>query len=61
MWTCIQIVSGIPVSVLATWLAAKLFKHRAQGSTINRKELHFDSEGQLRHVIEEHIKIDGDQ
>jgi hypothetical protein len=60
-WTCIQIFASVLTSVLATWLATRLFKHRAKGTTINRKELHFDSEGQLRRAIEEQITTKSDQ
>ena len=58
MWTCISIVSSIPATVFATWLASKLVKHKAERSRINHKEIHFDSEGHLRLVIEETVTKD---
>ena len=58
MLTFVSIVSSVPASVLSAWLASKLIKHKNTRTRINRKEIHFDSEGNLRAVIEERISKD---
>lgn len=52
----ISIASGIPSSLVASWLYDKLKQGRSGKITINRREIHFE-DGEITRIIEEAIDI----
>jgi len=52
----IGLATGIPASLVASWLYDKLKNHRSSQISINRREIHI-SEGEITKIIEETIKI----
>jgi len=53
----VSVGTGVPSSLLASWLYDKLKNGRSNKITINRREIEI-TEGEITRIVEESIKIE---